>query len=193
LPLEQSSTHRIFDLIATPTVRPDVIAAFKEVCESQLEAVYAYMRYRVAGAEIAEELTHTTFLKARERLRSFDRERGEMSHWIFGIARHVVTDYLRARRRWVLIPIDYLAERSSRDVSPEQDLSNAETRQRLAVALRRLRNRDRDVLGMRFGAGLTNREIAGVTGFSERHVAVIVRRALARLRAELESRGVSHA
>ncbi len=193
MPLEQSSTHRILDFIATSTVRPDAIAAFKEVCESQLEGVYAYMRYRVAVAEIAEDLTHTTFLKARERLQSFDRDRGEMSHWIFGIARHVVTDYLRARRRWILIPIDYLAERSSREGSPEQDLSDSETKQQLAVVLRRLRHRDRDVLGMRFGAGLMNREIARVTGLSERHVAVIVRRALARLRAELESRGVSHA
>jgi DNA-directed RNA polymerase specialized sigma24 family protein len=46
---------------------------------------------------------------------------------------------------------------------------------------------------MKFGADLTNRDIAQVTGLTEGHVSVLLRRALDRLRIDLESHGVSHA
>ena len=180
--------------VTAEAIDPEIVAGFRRVCESHLEAVFSYIRYRVASGDGAEELTGTTFLKGLERLRSFDPQRGEMTHWLFAIARHLVTDHLRAQRRWTWVPIDWLTEPASRDMSPEQSVSESELHQQLLHALRRVRNRDRDVIGMRFGAGLTNREIATITGFiSERHVAVLLQRALARLRVHLESQGVTNA
>jgi len=192
--VEQLYLNRTFTgTVTAEAIDPEIVAGFRRVCESHLEAVFSYIRYRVATGDAAEELTGTTFLKGLERLRSFDPQRGEMTHWLFAIARHLVTDHLRAQRRWTLVPIDWLTEPASRDKSPEQSVSESELRQQLLDALRRVRNRDRDVIGMRFGAGLTNREIATITGFSERHVAVLLQRALARLRAQLESQGVTNA
>lgn len=174
-------------------VPPDVLAAFRDACESQLGKVFSYVCYRVSNAAAAEDLTSVSFARALERLRLFDPQRGALSHWILGIARHAVTDHLRAQRRWALLPIDHLKEPVSREATPEQAFADNEARNQLARALRRLPNRDRDVLGMRFATGLTNREIASVTGLTERHVAMLLRRALARLKTHLERQGVTHA
>lgn len=173
-------------------IDPDVVAAFEEACEAQLGPVFAYVRYRVGTAHVAEELTSAAFLKALERIHSFDRSRGDMRQWIFAIARHLVTDHLRAQRRWVIVPLDWLGTRSSVEPTPEEAVADSEIQCRMVNAIGRLRRRERDLLGMKFGAGLANREIAAVTGLKEGHVAVLIQRALAHLKARLESQGVTH-
>ncbi|MFQ6101807.1 MAG: RNA polymerase sigma factor [Anaerolineae bacterium] len=49
----------------------------------------------------------------------------------------------------------------------------------------RLSDRERDLIGLKFAAGLPNRRIAELTGLSENNVGVILYRAVRRLRAEL--------
>lgn len=177
---------------ASDRLDPDVVAAFNEACEAHLGAVFAYVRYRVESAQTAEELTSAAFLRALERIHSFDRSRGDMRQWIFAIARHLVTDHLRARRRWVVVPLEWLSARSASEPTPEEAAAESEIQSRLVNAIGRLRRRERDLLGMKFGAGLANREIAAVTGLKEGHVAVLIQRALARLKARLELQGVTH-
>ena len=53
---------------------------------------------------------------------------------------------------------------------------------RLIACLLRLPEREREVLGLRFVAQLSHREIARVLGLSEANVAQIAHRALARVR-----------
>jgi RNA polymerase sigma-70 factor (ECF subfamily) len=171
----------------------DTLMAFQEACETQLAPVFAYVRYRVDNVPAAEELTSAAFLKALERIQSFDRRRGDMRQWIFAIARHLVTDHLRAQRRWMVVPLDWLGARSSPAPTPEKTAADGEMHGHLTQAMARLRRRERDLLGMKFGAGLTNREIAAVAGLKEGHVAVLIQRALGRLKTHLESEGVTHA
>ena len=169
-----------------------VVAAFEAACGAQLAPVFAYVRYRVDSAQAAEDLTSATFLRALERIHSFDAARGDMRQWIFAIARHLVTDHLRTRRRWFVVPLDWLGPRASAEPTPEDAAAGAEVHGGLVRAIGALPRRDRDLLGMRFGAALTNREIAAVMGLQEGHVAVRIQRALAKLKARLASQGVSH-
>lgn len=168
----------------------ELVAAFQHVCATQLERVHAYVRYRVSSADAAEELTAKTFLRALERLHTFDAAKGELTPWLFGIARHLVKDFLRARRRWTWIPMDWIVPRECRDPNPEAAMAAGELRQHLAHALTCLPGRDRDVLGLKFAAGFTNREISRITGLREGHVGVIVYRAVARLRRQLAAKGI---
>jgi len=173
-------------------IHPDVVAAFQEACDAELGPLFAYVRYRVDSAQTAEELTSAAFLRALERIGQFDPARGDMRQWIFAIARHLVSDHLRARRRWIVVPLEWLNARDSSQPTPEQAAADTERQVRLARAIAKLSRRQRDVIGMKFGAGLTNREIAAVTGLKEGYVAVLIQRALARLKARLEAQGVTH-
>ena len=130
-------------------------------------------------------MTARTFLRALERLETFDAAKGELTPWILAIARNIVKDHLRAQRRWVWIPLGWLTQRESSDPGPELAMAAREERRQLGAALARLPDRDRDVLGLKFAANLANREIARITGLRESHVAVIVYRALGKLRRQL--------
>lgn len=57
---------------------------------------------------------------------------------------------------------------------------------RLSTLLARLADRDRELVALKYGAGLTNRAIAGLTGLSESNVGVILHRALQFVRNEWE-------
>ena len=49
-------------------------------------------------------------------------------------------------------------------------------------------DRERELLALKFGAGMTNRSIAAHLGLGESHVGVLAHRALRKLRAALEKR-----
>jgi len=52
----------------------------------------------------------------------------------------------------------------------------------------RLSDRERDLVALKFAAGLTNRRIAELTGLSESNLGVILYRAVPRLRAEMSAK-----
>jgi RNA polymerase sigma-70 factor (ECF subfamily) len=179
-------------LVAAPAPESlDGETAFERAYASEFPHVYGYIRYRVGGTgSTADDLTAQTFLQALDRLSTFDPRRAEIGQWMLGIARNVVRDHLRAGRRWGWLPLDWLWDRASPDPNPEERAIGGEERQRLLEALGELSDRDRDILGLKFAGGLTNRAIARLSGLGESHVGVIVYRAVGKLRARLEGEEV---
>ena len=57
----------------------------------------------------------------------------------------------------------------------------------MLTAIAGLSERERDVMGLKFGAQLTNRRIAALTGLSESNVGVIVYRAAGRIRQNIDA------
>lgn len=118
-------------------------------------------------------------------LHSYDADLAPFSAWLFSIARHVATDWQRRQYLHRLVPWDDFHRQASSEPGPEQRALESEQRQRLRKALAQLSERERDLIGLRFSSGLTNREIASLTRLSESNVAVIIYRALRKLRQHL--------
>jgi RNA polymerase sigma-B factor len=70
---------------------------------------------------------------------------------------------------------------------------NAESRVALQRAMGNLEEREQTCLKLRFGADMTQEEIASEVGVSQVHVSRILRRALNRLRSEVGLQGYQHA
>ena len=170
---------------AARTATPGRETSFVVIYEAEFPRVYGYVRYCVRNRDTADDLTSQAFLKALEKLETFDPRRSEIGPWILGIARNLVRDHLRSGRRWKWLALDWLAERPSAEPSPEEAAAGNEERRQLLAAIGALPDRDRDVLGLKFAAGLTNQDIARVTGLGESHVGVIVYRAIRKLRARM--------
>ena len=83
---------------------------------------------------------------------------------------------------------DALAERPGRDPKTEDVLAADESRGELLGALAALGERERELLALRFGAGMTNRAIAEQTGLGESNVGVTLHRALKKLKAALDEK-----
>ena len=81
-----------------------------------------------------------------------------------------------------------LRDWASAELQPEEVVIHDETRAELLASLARLSDRERDLIGLKFAAGLTNRRIAELTGLSQSNVGVILYRTVRRLRAELSAK-----
>jgi RNA polymerase sigma-70 factor (ECF subfamily) len=155
---------------------------FGELYEEYFPKVYNYVRYRILDPTTADDLTARTFYKALDRRSSYDPSRAGFGTWILTIARNAVNDYLRANRRYKLFSVRWLRDRASITPNPEQLLIEREAQDRLLSAIGELSKRERDILALKYAAGKTNRSIADMAGLSESNIAVIVHRAVAKLR-----------
>ena len=155
---------------------------FVRLYDEYYPRVYNYTRYRCGDAETADDLTAQTFERALSHLEDYDSQRGPFGAWLFAIARNLVNNHLRTVQRSNCLPLDIYDERPAPLVSPEERLIQTEAETELLEAMSHLSERERDLLSLKFAAGLTNRRIAEVMALSEANVGVILYRALQHLR-----------
>ena len=164
-----------------PDLPPDFEAWFRD----HREAVYRFVRFRVATREIAEDITSEVFLKALRSLRSYDSRLSAPRTWLIRIARNAVPDHLRALRRHGSrhVSIERVPDPASGAPSQEEGVLEEERKRLLMTSVATLRQADQEILSLRYGADLGNREIAESLGITANAVAVRIHRALERLRA----------
>jgi RNA polymerase sigma factor (sigma-70 family) len=158
------------------------VPEFTEVYQEHVFRVYGFIAYRVRSAADAEDLTQLTFEKALRAWPRFDPRRATASTWLLSIARNVIIDRHRAERGAVALD-DVPEAQLGVDPTFEDALGHAAE---LAPALATLSARDREIVGLRFGADLTGPEIAQLTGLTLANVQQILSRSLRRLRTALE-------
>jgi RNA polymerase sigma factor (sigma-70 family) len=165
---------------------PPDLPRFAEIYDRHYDAVCGYVRCRVAGAAAADDVVSRVFERALDRLDGYDPRRAPVAAWLFAIARSAVVDHYRALRGRAGVSLDAAEERPSGELPAEEVLAGAEERRALAGALALLDDREREILALKFGGRLTNRDIAAHLELGESHVAVLVYRAVRRLRGALE-------
>ena len=156
-----------------------VRGAFGRLYDTFAHRVYAYLYRRTFCRSTAEDLLSQTFLKALEKLDSFDARRGNFSAWIFRIARNTLFDQSRFRKRFFFTG-DMWDMPSSADV--EIDAENHALRERLKPYLEELSPREREILFLRIWDGLSHKEIAAVLGKSETSCRMAFSRTIEQLR-----------
>lgn len=166
-------------------------SGFAVVYERNFRRVYNFVRYLARGAAEAEDLTAAVFEKALRGYAGYRPERGSVEDWLLAIARNTVRDHARRTAGRVRVSLDAVAEPASPAEGPEGILTREESRRAVLRAVSRLPGREREVVALRFAAGLPNRSIAAVCGITEGHVAVIAYRAVRRLRTLLVDGEVS--
>jgi RNA polymerase sigma-70 factor (ECF subfamily) len=156
---------------------------YAELYRQYLPRILNYIRLRVDGEDLAQDLTAEVFERAVARQHTL-RRRGAFGAWLFRIARNVVAGYYRKRRP--TMSLEWAGEQPASDPSPPEAVMRLEELARLQRALATLSEREREIIRLKFGGGLGNTEIAQVTRLRAGHVAVILYRALRKLRKRLE-------
>jgi RNA polymerase sigma-70 factor (ECF subfamily) len=174
---------RLLDFIA-PLAEPASEVNWDAVYVRELPRVYNFFRYRVGDGAVAEDLTSATFEKAWRARASYRHDAAAFSTWLFTIARNVATDHFRKRRPEV--PIEEAAGQPAGEATPEETAMRGADVERLSHLLAALPPRERELLALKYGADLTNRAIARVTGLSESNVGTILHRTVLALRARWE-------
>ena len=158
---------------------------FTEIYEAQFKRVYNYISYRINNHMDTEDLVSQVFSKVIEKYGSFDPCRASMSTWIISISRNTVTDYLRERQKNASVELDSVIHLSSGEITDDIMIKNEQNRA-LLEALNTLTARERNLIALKYGAELNNKEIAEVMELSESNVGVIMFRTMKKLRAHLE-------
>jgi RNA polymerase sigma-70 factor (ECF subfamily) len=152
-------------------------ATFEQLYLSSRDDVYAYVATLVRDRHAAEDVTALAFERAYRKRGSFKPSRGSARAWLFGIARNAALDELRRRGRSAVLAREPLED--------EEVVDGAETGVRRAVvraALDSLDPRERELVALKFFAGLTNAELAAVTGATPNNVGTRLHRVITKLR-----------
>lgn len=154
--------------------------AFQTLYELYFERLYSYVMARLGNREDAEDVVSGIFLNVIKGLRSFKNHREKsFAAWIFTIARNTLSDFVRQRSRQPqAIDFDGSLEADEDMLQPEPILIQRERESELRTMLALLPERRREVLILRYFAGLKNIEIALVLGIDERTVASNLSRGL---------------
>jgi RNA polymerase sigma-70 factor (ECF subfamily) len=160
-------------------------ARFDALYRKYLAQVYSYAFYELGDHHDAEDATERTFMLAlnalprfQERARPQDGDGASTFRvWLFQIARNVVANVRRGRRRRPEAPLEAAA-----NVAATHDVEG-EAARRLEgdaawAAVDRLPDDRRRALTLRFVEEMSTAEIAGVLGRSEGAVRVLIHRGL---------------
>jgi RNA polymerase sigma-70 factor, ECF subfamily len=153
--------------------------AFDRLYRASRDDVYAYVASLVRDQAAAEEITAAAFERAYRKRSRFDPGRGEPRAWLFGIARNAALDELRRLGRQA----ELAAEPADLVAAPAHESAEAsERRLTLAAGLAALEPRERELIALKFFAGLSNAEIAAVVGISASNAGTRLHRAVTKLR-----------
>jgi RNA polymerase sigma-70 factor, ECF subfamily len=178
--LERRSRGVIETPAATASARESSWERFEALYRSSRDDLYAYVTTLLHDSSAAEDIIALAFERAYVRRRSFDRRRGEERAWLFGIARNAALDELRRRTRTARLAVDP-EDREASD-EPHDGLELTLRRTAVRAALAHLPAREREIVGLKFHAGMSNAEIAHVLGVSESNVGTRLHRTMQKLR-----------
>ena len=174
-----SSKDNIPALVTAAKANP---AAFGAVYDRFVSPVYRYLFSRVGNQADAEDLTAQTFLAALEALPKYN-ERGYFSAWLFSIAHSRVTDHFRRSRPGVELES---AETRAGDADPLREVIQNEELRTLSNLLKNLTDDERELVRLRYVAGLSFAEMAALLRKNEDAVKKSLYRLLARMQSQLE-------
>jgi len=165
-------------LAATAEASEKAKLDFERLYRSSRDDVYAYAAGLLRDRGAAEEVTAAAFERAYRKRARFDARRGSPRAWLFGIARNAALDELRRRGRQAELSADPLDASGAEGRHDDRH----ELRLLLGQALGRLTGAERELVALKFFAGLSNGEIAGVVGISASNVGTRLSRAMDKLR-----------
>jgi RNA polymerase sigma-70 factor (ECF subfamily) len=185
--------HLDRDRLLVEAARTDP-ARFDALYRKYLAQVYNFAVYELGDHHEAEDATERTFLSALAGLAGFEErarpedgpEASTFRIWLFRIARNVVAERRRGRRRRPEAPLDL----ATTALDPADVEGIVVRREAAAAALRAvdgLSGDRRRAVVLRFVHEMTTQEIAEILGRSEGAVRVLIHRGLRHVAGELRS------
>ena len=146
-------------------------------------AIFRFVASRVGRPSDAEDLTQIVFVKAIEALPRYEARGVPFGGWLFRLARNTAIDYLRTHREHT--DLADVTGRATEDRGPESITILRTDLDAVAGALGRLTRDQREVISLRFFAGLSPREVAEIMGRQEGTIRGLQFRAIESLRRSL--------
>lgn len=138
--------------------------AWRDIVDAYSPRVFGLLRSQCGNADIAEEITQSTFCTVAAKIGSYN-ELGKFEAWLFRIAINRLRDEMRRRKRQAN-PMENSALTGLAGAAPVHDGERAESAelQRLRDALGQLSDAEQQIIQLRHSAELSFKQIADVLG-----------------------------
>jgi RNA polymerase sigma-70 factor (ECF subfamily) len=154
--------------------------ALGRLYEHYFPRVYRYVVSRLRSNEDAEDVTEEIFLRIIDNIGSFEWRGLPFGAWVFRIARNEVVSHVRRQKSRG--PSAQLSEAIPDDARDHTELVEIDlTFKVVQIAIEKLPEAQRQVVTLRFVAGLTVAETAESLKKTENNVKVLQHKAIARL------------
>ncbi len=160
---------------------------YSDIYHKYFPKLYKYILYRVGDINTAEDLVSEVFEKVLIKFSTYNPGKGKLSTWLFTIANNSIINYFKKNNRYKE-PIDF--EQVEAKYTLEDLIIDRELKKYLLKAIMCLDERQRNIIALKFGACLTNRQVAQVMNITESNVGTILYRSLKRLKDILKKQGV---
>jgi RNA polymerase sigma-70 factor (ECF subfamily) len=160
--------------------------AFAELYEHYVDGIYGYILRRVGNRPDAEDLTARTFEKALGGIGDFKWKGVSFCAWLVRIASNLVIDHYRREGRSRKVDLDEALPYLVGEDDPTAGVEMEEERSLILSALKRLPEKQRAVIELKFIDEMETQAMAEVLGCTRGNLAVRLHRALQALRKEME-------
>jgi RNA polymerase sigma-70 factor, ECF subfamily len=156
--------------------------AFSVLYQEYVQPVYRYIYVRVGNnTEQTEDLTQEVFFKALKNINRYRYNGNTFGSWLFRIAHNIVIDYYRQSKKNKSIPLNESITIIADD-DPETMVEQHMEMVEVKTMVEKLPAKQREVISLRFGSGLSVAETAAAIGKTEGTVKKLQFVALARLK-----------
>ena len=140
-------------------------AAFAVLYEDYYDRIFRYVSFKTGNSLEAEDITAEVFVKMLESIDSFKWQGYQFSSWLFRIAHNLIVDHFRKRGRRHIVALDE-APAAATEYNPDLDRKLDVDMSMVPVqeAMKDLTDLQREVISLRFAAGLSVAETARAVG-----------------------------
>ena len=159
--------------------------------EHYFDRIYKYIYLKVGNPTEAEDITEQVFLKMIEAIGKFQWQGSTFASWLYRIAHNQVVDTLRQHSRRPQTPLEPLGDTlASEGGDPHHYAEWSDLRDHLQEAITQLTDLQAQVIILKFGAQLSNAEVATILDRTEGAVKALQYSALQNLQKQMKLKDI---
>ena len=158
-------------------------ASFAALYEHFYAQIFRYVSFKTGNPDEAEDVTAEVFVRMLESIHTFRWKGYQFSSWLYRIAHNLVMDHFRKSGRKKTVALENaarIAGDSSQDLDHNLDVNL--TMQEVRGAMEGLTDLQKQVISLRFAAGLSVSETARAVGKKDNAVKALQHAGLKKLR-----------
>ncbi len=158
-------------------------SAFGALYEHFYDSIFRYVSFKTGNPADAEDITAEVFVRMIESINRFKWQGYPFSAWLFRIAHNFVVDHYRKRSRKQMVSLEStspILKAAAFDADAHMDMEL--TLDEVGKAMESLTALQREVIMLRFGAGLSVAETARAVGRKDNAVKALQHAGLKKLR-----------
>lgn len=166
--------------------------AFGRLYDKYVAAIYRFVSFRVAGKEIAEDLSAEVFLKTWQYVKQGDRQIENVKALLYRIAANSVIDHYRQSGNEYLALSEDVWNQIIDQSSLFEEAQKKDDLRQVNQAIKSLSPADRELILMRYSNDLSVKEIADILGKNQGAVRTALHRAIKTLKAIIKKTRLRH-